>query len=74
LADRLHNMRTLRYLPEEKQKRIAQETMDLFAPLASRIGIWQMKWDLEDLSFRYLEPEVYQDIAKQFDERRSERE
>ena len=74
LADRMHNMRTLRYLPEEKQKRIAQETMDLFAPLASRIGIWQMKWDLEDLSFRYLEPEVYQDIAKQLDERRSERE
>ena len=74
LADRLHNMRTLRYLPEEKQKRIAQETMDLFAPLASRIGIWQMKWDLEDLSFRYLEPEIYHDIAKQLDERRSERE
>jgi GTP pyrophosphokinase len=48
--------------------------MDLFAPLASRIGIWQMKWDLEDLSFRYLEPEVYHDIAKQLDERRSERE
>ncbi len=74
LADRLHNMRTLRYLPEEKQKRIAQETMDLFAPLASRIGIWQMKWDLEDLSFRYLESEIYHDIAKQLDERRSERE
>jgi guanosine-3',5'-bis(diphosphate) 3'-pyrophosphohydrolase len=74
LADRLHNMRTLGYLPEEKQKRIAQETMDLFAPLASRIGIWQMKWDLEDLSFRYLEPEIYHDIAKQLDERRSERE
>ncbi|MCK4488767.1 MAG: bifunctional (p)ppGpp synthetase/guanosine-3',5'-bis(diphosphate) 3'-pyrophosphohydrolase [Anaerolineales bacterium] len=74
LADRLHNMRTLRYLPEEKQKRIAQETMDLFAPLASRIGIWQMKWDLEDLSFRYLEKEIYHDIAKQLDERRSERE
>ena len=74
LADRLHNMRTLRYLPEEKQKRIAQETMDLFAPLASRIGIWQMKWDLEDLSFRYIEPEIYKDIAKQLDERRSERE
>ena len=74
LADRLHNMRTLRYLPEEKQQRIAQETMDLFAPLASRIGIWQMKWDLEDLSFRYLEPEVYKDIAKELDERRSDRE
>lgn len=74
LADRLHNMRTLLYLPEEKQQRIAQETMDLFAPLASRIGIWQMKWDLEDLSFRYLEPEVYHEIAKQLDERRSVRE
>jgi len=74
LADRLHNMRTLRYLPEEKQKRIAQETMDLFAPLASRIGIWQIKWDLEDLAFRYLEPETYHDIARQLDERRSERE
>ena len=74
LADRLHNMRTLRYLPEEKQQRIAQETMDLFAPLASRIGIWQMKWDLEDMAFRYLEPAIYHDIARQLDERRSERE
>ena len=74
LADRLHNMRTLNYLPEEKQQRIAQETMDLFAPLASRIGIWQIKWDLEDLAFRYLEPELYHDIANQLDERRSERE
>lgn len=74
LADRLHNMRTLKYLPEDKQKRIAQETMDLFAPLASSIGIWQIKWDLEDLSFRYLEPDIYHDIAKQLDERRSERE
>ena len=74
LADRLHNMRTLGYLPEEKQKRIAQETMDLFAPLASRIGIWQIKWDLEDLAFRYLEPEIFHDIAQQLDERRSERE
>ncbi|MCJ7733865.1 MAG: bifunctional (p)ppGpp synthetase/guanosine-3',5'-bis(diphosphate) 3'-pyrophosphohydrolase [Anaerolineales bacterium] len=74
LADRLHNMRTLGHLPKEKQQRIAQETMDLFAPLASRIGIWQMKWDLEDLSFRYLETDIYHDIAKQLDERRSERE
>lgn len=74
LADRLHNMRTLRYLPPEKQRRIAQETMDLFAPLASRLGIWQIKWDLEDLAFRYLDPETYRDIAAQLDERRSERE
>jgi GTP pyrophosphokinase len=74
LADRLHNMRTLSYLPEDKQKRIAQETMDLFAPLANRIGIWQIKWDLEDLAFRYIDPEVYHDIAKQLHERRSDRE
>ncbi len=74
LADRLHNMRTLRYLPTDKQKRIARETMDLFAPLASRLGIWQMKWDLEDLAFRYLEPDIYHEIASQLDERRSERE
>lgn len=74
LADRLHNMRTLHYLPEEKQVRIAQETMELFAPLASRLGIWQIKWDLEDLAFRHLEPETYREIATQLDERRSERE
>lgn len=74
LADRLHNMRTLHFLPPDKQKRIARETMDLFAPLASRLGIWQIKWDLEDLSFRYLEPTIYRDIANKLDERRSERE
>ncbi len=74
LADRLHNMRTLRYLPRDKQIRIAQETMDLFAPLASRLGIWQMKSDLEDLAFRYLDPDLYHEIASQLDERRSERE
>ncbi len=74
LADRLHNMRTLHYLEPEKQKKIAQETMDLFAPLASRIGIWQIKWDLEDLSFRYLEPTIYREIVGKLDERRSERE
>jgi len=59
LADRLHNMRTLSHLSQEKQKRIALETMDIYAPLASRLGLWRMKCFLEDLSFKYLEPEAY---------------
>ena len=63
LADRLHNMRTLDYLNPEKRLRTAQETMEIFAPLASRLGIWQIKWQLEDLAFRHLEPEKYQEIA-----------
>ena len=74
LADRLHNMRTLSYVSSQKQKRIARETMDIFAPLASRLGIWQMKWELEDLSFRYLNNEEYLDIAGKLEVRRSERE
>lgn len=74
LADRLHNMRTLRFLSPVKQKRIARETMDIFAPLASRLGIWQMKWELEDLSFRYLNNEKYLEIAEKLTERRSDRE
>lgn len=74
LADRLHNMRTLGYMPEHKQKRIAQETMDIFAPLANRLGIWQIKWELEDLSFRYLNPDSYRSIAHSIDERRADRE
>jgi GTP pyrophosphokinase len=74
LADRLHNMRTLGSLPEHKRKRIARETMEIFAPLANRLGIWQIKWELEDLSFRHLEPETYKEIATLIDERRPDRE
>lgn len=74
LADRLHNMRTINHLPEYKRRRIAQETLDIFAPLANRLGIWQMKWELEDLSFRYVNPEKYREIADNLAKRRSERE
>jgi len=74
LADRLHNMRTLGYLNYEKRKNIAQETLDIFAPLANRLGIWQFKWELEDLSFRFLNPAEYQRIAERIDSRRPERE
>ncbi len=74
LADRVHNMRTLGYMPEAKQKRIAKETLDIFAPLANRLGIWQIKWELEDLGFRYLNPEKYKEIAEQLQEKRPDRE
>ena len=74
LADRLHNMRTLSALPEVKRKRIAQETLDIFAPLANRLGIWQIKWELEDLAFRHLEPETYKELAGRLDQRRDDRE
>ncbi|MFN8453175.1 MAG: GTP diphosphokinase [Anaerolineae bacterium] len=74
LADRTHNMRTLASLPEEKRKRIAKETIEIFAPLANRLGIWQIKWELEDLAFRYLEPDIYKQIAHLVDERRINRE
>jgi len=74
LCDRLHNMRTLYALPAEKQRRIALETMEIFAPLATRLGIWQIKWELEDIAFRYLEPERYQEIAARLDATRLARE
>jgi len=74
LADRLHNMRTLGYMPEHKRRRIAQETLDIFAPLANRLGIWQIKWELEDLAFRHVNPEKYKEIATHLAERRLDRE
>jgi GTP diphosphokinase / guanosine-3',5'-bis(diphosphate) 3'-diphosphatase len=74
LADRLHNMRTLEHLPDEKRRRIAQETKDVFAPLANRLGIWRFKWELEDLSFKYLEPEAYRHIQQLVAEKRTNRE
>jgi GTP pyrophosphokinase len=74
LADRLHNMRTLKHLPEAKRLRIARETADIYAPLANRLGIWQLKWELEDLAFRYLEPANYKKVAAFLDERRIDRE
>ena len=74
LADRVHNMRTLWPLPPADQRRISQETREIYAPLAGRLGIWQLKWQLEDLAFRYLEPEPYHHIAEMLDARRSERE
>jgi len=74
LADRLHNMRTLKSLPPEKQKRIAQETLDIYAPLANRLGISKIKTELEDLSFMYLNPEAYRELAQKVQQRRVERE
>ena len=74
LADRLHNMRTLSAFPEAKRRRIAQETLDIFAPLANRLGIWQIKWELEDLGFRYTNPDKYKEIAEQLAVRRESRE
>lgn len=74
LADRLHNMRTLSALPPDRQKKIAQDTLDIFAPLANRLGIWQIKWELEDLGFRYVNPEKYNEIAEQLNLRRNKRE
>lgn len=74
LADRLHNMRTLEHLKPEQQQRIARETMDIFAPLANRLGIWQFKWELEDLAFKYLMPKEYQQTSSLVAQKRTERE
>ncbi|MGQ0603235.1 MAG: RelA/SpoT family protein [Anaerolineales bacterium] len=73
LADRLHNMRTLSYKPPEKQQRIAHETLEIFAPLANRLGIWKLKSELEDLSFRYSTPEKFREIASQLSEQEADR-
>jgi GTP pyrophosphokinase len=74
LADRLHNMRTLDPLAPERQQTFARETMEIFAPLANRLGVWQWKWELEDLSLHYLDPATYGEIASMIDERRPQRE
>ena len=73
LADRLHNMRTLKYQPEHRQKVIARETMDIYAPIAQRLGISKVKIELDDLSLKYLEPEVYKDLTEKIASKKSER-
>ena len=74
LADRLHNMNTLDALPPEKRRRIAQETLDIYSPLAHRLGIWEIKWRLDDLAFRHLNEEKYREISKILSSKRTERE
>jgi GTP pyrophosphokinase len=74
LASRTQTLRFLAHAPSAERTAVARETLDIYAPLASRLGVWQLKWELEDLSFRFLEPELYKRIAKMLDERRTERE
>ncbi len=74
LADRLHNMRTLEHLPEAKRRRIALETREIYAPLAHRLGMAAIRWELEDLAFKFLEPDAYEELTKLIRQRRKERE
>jgi len=74
LASRTQTLRWLARAPDAERRELARETLDIYAPLANRLGVWQLKWELEDLSFRYLEPEIYKRIAGLLDDRRSERE
>ncbi|NLK08034.1 MAG: bifunctional (p)ppGpp synthetase/guanosine-3',5'-bis(diphosphate) 3'-pyrophosphohydrolase [Firmicutes bacterium] len=74
LADRLHNMRTLRHLPENRQIRLANETLEIYAPLAHRLGMWGVKWEMEDLAFRFLNTKAYYDVVNKVAKQRKERE
>ena len=73
LADRLHNMRTLKHLKRDRQIAISKETMEIYAPLANRLGLYSMKWELEDLSFKYLYPEEYHELVEGINKKREER-
>ena len=74
LADRLHNMRTMEFMPPEKQQRISQETLDIYSPIADRLGISKIKVELDDLCLRYLYPDIYFDLVAKVEQRKSERE